>query len=93
MRFSFQKQFSVGFLMGECTSSTWRVCDVASVPSVISIGLLCSFVSVTPRHGCSPVKLLRIFRTHLCGSTYGGMLLPFAKVLVSLIVHFKGTFY
>ena len=37
--------------------------------SVISIELLCSFVGVTLRRGCS-INLLRIFRAPFCGSTY-----------------------
>ena len=32
MRLSFHKQFSVGFLMGECSRSMQWVCGVASVP-------------------------------------------------------------
>ena len=31
--------------------------------SVISITLLCNFIEITLRHGCSPVNLLHIFRT------------------------------
>ena len=31
--------------------------------SVISIKLLCNFIEITLRHGCSPVNLLHIFRT------------------------------
>ena len=31
--------------------------------SLISIKLLCNFIEITLRHGCSPVKLLHIFRT------------------------------
>ena len=30
---------------------------------VISIKLLCNFIKITLRHGCSPVNLLLIFRT------------------------------
>ena len=30
--------------------------------SVISIKLLCNFIEITLRHGCSPVNLLHIFR-------------------------------
>ena len=30
--------------------------------SVISIKLLCNFIEITLRHGCSPVNLLYIFR-------------------------------
>ena len=38
------------------------------------------------------MNLLCIFRPPLCGSTYGGMLLSFAKALISIISYFKGTF-
>ena len=34
---------------------TWR--------SVISVKLLCNFIEITLRHGCSPVNLLHIFKT------------------------------
>ena len=30
---------------------------------VVSITLLCKFIEITLRHGCSPVNLLYIFRT------------------------------
>ena len=60
--------------------------------SLISIQLLCNFVGVTLQRGCSLVNLLRIFRASLSGSTYGGMLFSFAKALLTLIFHFKGTF-
>ena len=43
--------------------------------NVISIKLLCNFIEITLRHECSPVNLLRIFRTPFSKNTYGGMLL------------------
>ena len=33
--------------------------------SVISIKLLCNFIKITLRHGCSPVNLLHIFSEYL----------------------------
>ena len=40
--------------------------------SAISILLLCNFIEITLRHGCSPVNLLHIFRTiFLPGKTSG----------------------
>ena len=30
--------------------------------SAISINLLCNFIEIAHRHGCSPVNLMRIFR-------------------------------
>ena len=47
--------------------------------SVISIKLLCSFTEIAPRHGCSPVILLPIFRTSFYKATSGGLLLELPK--------------
>ena len=43
-----------------------------SCRSAISIKLLCSFIEITLRHGCSPVNLLHIFRTLFLGTPLGG---------------------
>ena len=43
--------------------------------SAISVKLLCNFIEITLRHGCSPVNLLHIFRTLFPRNTSGGMLL------------------
>ena len=43
--------------------------------SAISIKLLCNFIKITLWHGCSPVNLLRIFRTPFYKNTYEGLLL------------------
>ena len=42
--------------------------------SVISVKLLCIFIEITLRHGCSPVNLLHFFRTPLPKNTSGGLL-------------------
>ena len=82
----------VGFLM----RVVMRVCSGFVVQlrcqSVISIKLLCRFIEATLRRWCFPVNLLSFLRAPLCGRTYWGMLLSFAKALSSFIVHFKGTF-
>ena len=43
--------------------------------SVISIKLQSSFIEITLRHKCSPVKLLHIFRTSFFKNTSGWLLL------------------
>ena len=43
--------------------------------SVISIKLLCNFIEIALRHGCSPVTLLHNFRTPFPKSTSGWLLL------------------
>ena len=41
-------------------------------PSVVSITLLCNFIEIRLRHGCSPMNLLRIYRTPFLGTPLGG---------------------
>ena len=45
--------------------------------SVISIKLLCKFIEITLRHGCSHVNLLHFFRTAFTKNTSGWLLLVF----------------
>ena len=48
-------------------------------PSVISIKLLCNFIQITLRHGCSPVNLLHIFRTPFTENTSERLLVVIKK--------------
>ena len=41
--------------------------------SAISIKLLCNFIKITLRHGCSPLNLLHIFRTPLDGCFWSSL--------------------
>ena len=43
--------------------------------SVISINLLCNFIEIALRRGCSPANLLHIFRTPFLDNTSGWLLL------------------
>ena len=43
--------------------------------SVILIKLLCNFIEITLRHGCSPVNLLHNFKTPFPNSASGRLLL------------------
>ena len=43
--------------------------------NVISIKLLCNFIEIALRHGCSPVNLLHIFRAPFIKNTSGRLLL------------------
>ena len=51
-------------------------------------GVLCKFIEIALRHGCSPVNLLHIFRTPFPRNAFGGLLLdivkPFCKYLCIL---------
>ena len=63
-------------------------------PSVISIKLLCNFIEIALRHGCSPVNLLHIFRTPFLKNSSGGLLLNIRTtlpidVVTALLERFK----
>ena len=47
--------------------------------SAISIKLLCNFIGIALRHGCSPVNFLHIFRTPVFKNTSGRLLLYIAE--------------
>ena len=48
--------------------------------SVISIKLLCNFIEIKLRHGCSPVNLLHIFRIHFPKNFSGRLLLELSAL-------------
>ena len=48
--------------------------------SAISIKLLCNFIEIALRHGCSTVNLLHIFRTRSLKNTSGWLLLNVTEV-------------
>ena len=56
-----QKQPSRGVLNKRCSENMQQI--YKRTRRVISIKLLCNFIEITLRHGCSPVNLLHIFRT------------------------------
>ena len=69
-----QKKPSIGILIRRCSENMQQICRKQRCRRVISIKLLCNFIEITLRHGCSPVNLLHIFRTALRKNTYGGLL-------------------
>ena len=46
----------------------------------------CDFIEIALRHGCSPVNLLHIFRTHFPKNTPGWLVLARASFLIKLQV-------
>ena len=48
------------------------------MPKCVSIKLLCNFIEIALRHGCSPVNLLHIFRTPFTKNISGWLLLHIA---------------
>ena len=56
--------------------------------SAISIKLLCNFIEIALRHGCSPVNLLHIFRTFFLKNTSGWLLQEFETFLLVIKCQF-----
>ena len=84
MRLSFHKQFSVGFLMGECSRSMQWVCGVASVPK-------CDFNKAATQ-SCWDDTSAWVFSCEFAVYFHGTFFWSFAKVLLSLIARFNSTF-
>ena len=61
------------------------------MPKCDSIKLLCNFIEITLRHGCSPVNLLHISRTPFLKNTSEWLLLEHSKLVVSSL--FSNTSY
>ena len=55
--------------------------EVCPSQTVISIKLLCKFVEITLRHGCSPVNLLYIFKAPFPKNTSGWLLLMITSIV------------
>ena len=54
-----------------------KICNKFKHPcrSAISIELLCNLIEIAPRHGCSPVNLLHIFKAPFSRNNSGRLLL------------------
>ena len=86
IRFSFQEQSSVAFLVGECSGSKRRVCGIASIRKYDF-----NKAAMQLCWGHTSAWVFSEFAPYLQGSSLWRHLnLSFAKTL-SLIVHFKGT--
>ena len=62
--------------------------------SAISIKLLCNFIEIALRYGCSPVSLLHIFRKPFSRNTSGWLLLvrPFSVIFETFLCYFRCFF-
>ena len=87
--FQFQNQPSRGSLRKRCSENVYQIC---TCQSVISIKLLCNFIEITLRHGCSPVNVLHIFKTSFSKNTSGGLLLQFLLWLEVLCLTLRRMF-
>ena len=70
-----QKQPPRGVLRKRCSGNMQQIYRRTPCWSVISIKLLCNFIEITLRHGCSPLNLLHIFKTPFTKNISGWLLL------------------
>ena len=64
--------------------------------SAISIKLLCNFIEIALRHGCSPVNLLQIFKTTFPRNKSGWLLLikiNFKIIIAKIILHTNSKYF
>ena len=90
-KYVYTKQVELTGVLKICSRFTGEhmpKCDVNKV------ALLCNFIEIILRHGCSPVNLLHIFRTTFTKNTSGWVLMFFSKMSnnqVSLTILAKKT--
>ena len=75
-----------GVFTKTCSEKSSKFTGEHTCRSVISIKLLCSFIEIALRHGCKPVNLQHIFKTHLDGCFWKALLIK--KALCSLNPNF-----
>ena len=78
-----KSSFSEVFLRKDVLKICSRFTEEHPCRSAISINLLCNFVKITLRYGCSPVNLLHIFRTPFYKNTSEELLLCFSESFFS----------
>ena len=84
-----QKQPSRRVLKKRCSEKIQKIHTRTSMPSVISIKLLCNFIEIVLPHGCSPINLMHIFRTPFPETTSGWLLLYIKLVILDQQPPFK----
>ena len=75
MRLETEKEPTRGFLKKSFLKICCKFTEEHPCRSAISLKLLCNFIEIALRHGCSPVNLLHIFRTLFPRNTSGWLLL------------------
>ena len=68
-------------------------CSKKSCKSYRKTPVLCNFIEIALRHGCSPVNLLHIFRTSFLKNTSQGLFLSGTGVFLWICDFFKNIFF
>ena len=80
-----QKQPSREVLKKRCSGNMQQIYRRTPCWSVVSIKLLCNFIEIALRHGCSPVNLPHIFRIPFLKNTSGRLLVFIALWLIHFL--------
>ena len=75
-----RKQTYKDFFQKRCSENMQQIFRRTPMPKCVFDKLLCNFIEITLRHGCSPVNLLHIFRTPTLGSLLEGLYMRFILV-------------
>ena len=73
------KQSPRGVLNKRCSENMQQIYRRTPMPK-------CNFIELAPRHGCSPVNLLHIFKTPFLRNTFG-WLLPYFLLSMYKLIH------
>ena len=74
----------VGVLIKSCSENMQQFYSRTRMPKCDFNEVVYNFIEITLRHGCSPVNVLHIFRTHFPRNTSGGLLLYSCKERVTI---------
>ena len=79
-----QKQPPRGVLRKRCFENVQQIYRRTPCQSTFSIKLLCNFIEIALRHGCSPVNVLHILRTPFNKNNSGRLPLYIPRILIFL---------
>ena len=88
-----QKQPLRGVLRKRCSETCSKYAGEHPCQSVISIKLQSDFIEIAPRHRCSPVNLLHIFRTPFLKNTSVAAYSNADVYLVKFVKFFRTPFF
>ena len=90
----FHKQPSIDVLRKRCSENMQQIYRRTPMPKCDfnKVALLCNFIEITLRHGCSPVNLPHIFRRSFSKNTSGWLLLHFPFLVFETLLRFLLSF-
>ena len=88
-----QKKPSRGVHRKRCPENMQQIFRRTPMPRCNFNKLLCNFIEIALRHGCSPANLLHIFRTHFPDNTSGGLFLKRPDLIPNVTSYICSTYF